>query len=107
MLKVTLIDFRKKEVNTIDYSQYIGTRYSYDVFGDVEVMQSTGLKDKKGVEIFEGDIIECCRYETNVIFVIVVKDIKNLPMEMFGSNLNWRSVIGNIHENPELLKEGA
>ena len=84
----------------------------------VELMQSTGLLDKNGKEIFEGDII---RYNIDVV------DIKRHPTLGFYTVLDGREgffgdgmsiddfeedakefsktaeIIGNIYENPELL----
>ena len=67
------------------------------------VCEYTGLMDKNGKRIFENDIVLCNRYDDEN-YQVVMSDIWNLPREMFGSNLNWREVIGNIFENPELLK---
>ena len=76
------------------------------------VMQSTGLTDKKGVEIFEGDVIdwdnehlgqrEEVRWCTTELAWICHNPKDN------GSWLcgvaECATVIGNIHENPELLE---
>jgi hypothetical protein len=67
-------------------------------------MQFTGLKDKNGKEIYEGDIVICDKFENHEQYQVVIEDIRDLPRELFGSNLNWREVIGNIYENPDKLR---
>lgn len=76
-------------------------------------MQFTGLHDKNGTEIYEGDILEI-ENETNaqVLFgdgMFVGKEINGWdPMADYfplGGNVKTAKVIGNIYENPELLPE--
>ncbi len=76
-----------------------------------KMMQFTGLKDKNGREIYEGDIIKAHDHPTGVDDALgdVYYDqgcwkLRNgLPiLPDYGTA--WTEVIGNIYENPELLK---
>lgn len=84
---------------------------------EVELMQYTGLKDKNGTEIYEGDIVEVI-FDGKLRIFQVVFDLSELDFkatngtEHYGNNFEYLTccdevrIIGNIFENPELLKEG-
>ncbi len=77
----------------------------------IELMQYTGLKDKNGKEIYEGDIIKFKTIENRIIIgVVQLYNCCWIVPGDYGTPLNilkarCKSVIGNIHKNPELLKE--
>lgn len=82
------------------------------------VMQSTGLRDKNGMEIYEGDIVKFSDCDDDVYITPVVWDkscacfglsfsgkypISFDYLEEFYTELKDIEVVGNIYENPELL----
>lgn len=114
MTDVREITFFNNEVQMIsDVEDF----YTYD---EIELMQSTGLRDKNGVEIYEGDIVKY-KYGVNTFteviaydkdfagFGLVDDDGYDSTVFTFGElaeDIDFSSleVVGNIYENPELLK---
>ena len=94
------------------------TRIQSNVFGvgehlvDTETVgEYTGLTDKNGKKIFEGDIVSgYFDHEKIVGYIFYGSDAKFFIQRkgLFGIELNnaedWVEVIGNIHDNPELLE---
>lgn len=73
-----------------------------------EIMQYTGLKDKNGTEIYEGDIIE---NDGDDAHEVVTFDEGSFWLEgftyttpLYEVNTEAEEVIGNIYEHPELLE---
>ena len=76
------------------------------------LMQSTGLTDKNGKEIFEGDILKVNDWLEVVSFseekaMFVSKEIgfpETSLYDLFNTDIFEVEIIGNIYENPELLE---
>lgn len=74
------------------------------------VGQLTGVKDKKEIEVYEGDILTDEFSSIGVLewqngcFVVNFGDVEILQMSDCFDDSYQMCVIGNIHDNPELLK---
>ncbi|VJN20708.1 YopX protein [Streptococcus pneumoniae] len=86
--------------------------YCYD-FDEIELMQSTGLKDKNGKEVFIGDIVKCTRGCLHEVYLekeyggTFIGGMPAVYLKGFGDGYAWteyEEIISNIYENPELLE---
>ena len=85
-----------------------GGCYSLEDQDNFIIQQFTGLLDKNDTEIYEGDILQIEHFSFYVTYdegCFIVKEFKPTEMNFALSNMNKFSVIvGNIHENTELLE---
>ena len=104
------------EVLTLDFETYYP---SIGFSNDVEIMQFTGLKDKNEVQIYQGDIIAVnygkeddinpADVNTNIEYYEVIFENGMYGAEGGESLYHYINnyeveVIGNIYQNPELIK---
>lgn len=92
-----------------------------EMLNDLEIMQFTGLLDKEGREIYEGDLVECAPsgtvgvvrwYDELCMFTLQVKldveDLEEYTMTAYSEQVDGRNtkriVIGNVFTTPELIK---
>jgi len=80
-------------------------------YKDTYIMQYTGLKDKNGKEIYEGDVLHCDGFwnlyavwdEENARFAFLCTDWVVTQGHPIQPHISNHCIIGNIYENPELL----
>ena len=111
IFEVILIDYVSKKVTYL--LERVGHLLSIRdaKFNDVELMQYTGLKDKNGKEIYEGDIVTLHNSRYKVIFktegarFVLRNDEFELEITFINNNNERMEIIGNIYENPELMED--
>lgn len=119
---IIAINFEEKEicVQTIYFEQGLPDSRDLDYydFDDIVLMQSTGLTDKNGKEIFEGDIVKVTDGDERTNFpdggIGTICGLDEIFMWYIDGQVHnglfdisqeyYIEVIGNIYENPELAE---
>lgn len=110
------IKFRAWHRDWMQYSDKESLRIFWDdcEYRDCPIMQYTGLKDKNGKEIYEGDICKVQDFDVEIVEIIFrngcfeginrnkENSLSNPYLEISGQ---YYEIIGNIYENKELLQE--
>jgi hypothetical protein len=101
---------KKDEQMIYDWQFNIGIEYyGFNGGGVFEIMQWTGLQDRQGRDIYEGDIV---RSQKGIMGVIKYESLGGIccyfidliDLGIKDGYLYSIEVLGNIYQNPELLK---
>lgn len=123
MGSVIVIDFEEGEV-LIELELDDGSKARhFDDLANIHLMQNTGIKDKNGVEIYEGDIVKWSRlcmdfnlenYEERSDNFVVEWDVYNTGFVLGDGEVflykdisTELEVIGNIYDNRDLIQGDA
>lgn len=113
--KNLVVCFSDEGVEVTDHTTF---SHSCTSMQNYELMQSTGLKDMKDTEIYEGDIVEL-KYPYDKRIKTRGSIVWDIYKSCFGISMketteryelyrvtagNYLTVIGNVHQNPELLE---
>ena len=105
----------KHMITTLDLAHPCGTDLGFYKVIPETVGQFTGVTDKNGIKIFEGDIVErggriwVIEYEVvfaQFVMKIYTKNSVFLNRSFYDIPSEWCEIIGNIYDNPELIKRG-
>lgn len=113
MCDVTNISFDSKFVDICqqgDIERYTEMSVEFD---EVDIMQSTGLCDRNGKEVFVGDIIRCTRGCYHEVYLekeyggTFIGGMPAIYLKGLSEGYAWtgdEEIIGNVYENPELVE---
>ena len=93
-----------------DYDDSVGFRFAHEEGGRRILMQYVGIKDKHKNDIYEGDIVRCFNDGLSVVvfkkgcFGLLTHGEKGTDYYTFDEIYGYCEILGNIHENPELLE---
>ena len=110
MLDVSLIDF-KKGILVGEHWKFGETNFMS--FDEIELMQSTGLFDRNGKEVFVGDVIKCTRGCPHEVYLekeyggTFIGGMPAIYLKGLREGYAWtehEEIIGNVYENKDILE---
>ena len=113
MMSIKNMWFQDSRIEELELNDAVMNDHITAYPDEIELMQSTGLKDKNGKEIFDGDILKSNKYITSVFYERGAYCVKfrrttntTVTMNVISFIEKYRTkIIGNIYENPELLED--
>lgn len=113
MMSIKNMWFQDSRIEELELNDAIMNDYITVSPDEIELMQSTGLKDKNGKEVFIGDIIKCTRGCPHEVYLVkeyggtYIGGMPAIYLKGIREGYAWtehEEIIGNIYENPELLE---
>lgn len=113
MMSIKNMWFQDSRIEELELNDAIMNDYITVYPDEIELMQSTGLKDKNGKEVFIGDIIKCTRGCPHEVYLVkeyggtYIGGMPAIYLKGIREGYAWtehEEILGNIYENPELLE---
>ena len=114
MMSIKNMWFQDSRIEELELNDAVMNEHITAYPDEIELMQSTGLKDKNGKEVFIGDIIKCTRGCPHEVYLekeyggTYVGGMPAIYLKGIREGYAWtgaEEILGNIYENPELLEE--
>ena len=118
MREILFRGWDEKNKEMVDNINLLFSNHLNDCFEEYEecglkIMQYTGLKDRNGKEIYEGDVLDHPMQGKRVVYYPFNERVASYGLREISTGMcstlqdshRVYEIIGNIYENPELLKE--
>ena len=112
MMSIKNMWFQDSRIEELELNDAVMNDHITAYPDEIELMQSTGLCDKNGKEVFVGDIIKCTRGCPHEVYIekeyggTYIGGMPAIYLKGIREGYAWtehEEIIGNIYENKELL----